>query len=73
MDKLNNISKNEMNIEILRFISIKSKELINILYDYIYNVYNTRTYVENYTNYYIYLASFDKINKLMEELDKKNE
>jgi len=71
--KLDKVSRNGNNMVYLDFTTDKIKELTDVLYDYIIYTYPTKNYTENYANYYEFIASFNQINKMLEDMANNKE
>lgn len=71
--KINKVVRTKDTIHRYDFISDKSEEVKDILYDYIIDTYKTRTYLENHNNYYEFLASFNQFVKMIEEMGRNTE
>lgn len=73
IDKIGDANTNEDNIGVVEYISDNLSRLRTMLIDYIENVYAGKSYIENSINYNRFLAVLNGINKLLEELDKKQD
>lgn len=73
LNKIQFIPKNNENLKVLDFSYNKLVEIQEILYDYIISSYKTKTYVENLSNYYEFIASIDGINKIISQLKQKSD
>lgn len=73
IDRIGDASINEENIGVVEFISDTLSRLRDMLTDYMDDVYSTKSYIENSVNYNRFLAVLNGINKLLEELDKKED
>lgn len=73
IDRINDISVVEENLEIIKYVSNTLSNLRDMLTDYINSVYKTKSYVENLVNYNKFLAVLNGINDILEEMNKKGE
>lgn len=75
LSSINGITKTQDNIDTLRRVIEALEKIKKLLLQYISTNYDMNTYIENYTNYIKFLATFRTISKVMNELslddDKK--
>lgn len=75
LSSVNGITKTQDNIDTLRRVIEALEKIKKLLLQYISTNYDMNTYIENYTNYIKFLATFRTISKVMNELslddDKK--
>ena len=70
--RLESISKTEDNAATIDFISDKTIELKQMIFDYLDTTYATQTYIKNYTTHQEYLMVLTGIKKLFDEIKPKN-
>lgn len=68
LSKIDRVDKTTKNLSIIDFSNKKLSELQGIMYDYILSTYKTKSYIENTTNYYEFLATLDGINKILKNI-----
>lgn len=73
IDRINDISVVEENLEIIKYVSNTLSNLRDMLTDYINSVYKTKSYIENLVNYNKFLAVLNGISDILEEMNKKGE
>ena len=73
IEKIGDASVNEENIGTIEYISNQLSTLRTMLTDYINSVYKTKSYIENSINYNRFLAVLNGINKILEEMTKKQD
>jgi len=79
IQRIDTISRSKDNIKILYFLIQKLQELKKNSYDYIIDVYDTKSFIENIVQYQQYLAVLNTVNQVLIELnpnkddDNKNE
>lgn len=73
LGRINNIPKTERILQPLTYCSKKLTEVRGILYEYILSSYKIKTYIENMSNYYEFLAVLQAINKIFSEISEKEE
>lgn len=73
LSRINNIPKTERIIQPLEYCTDKLTDIREILYSYILSSYKIKTYIENMTNYYEFLATLQAINKILSELGEKDD
>lgn len=71
-DSINNIAKNENNIETIKRLTSCLLRVKAILIDYVENNFDNNSYLDNYTIYVKYLAIFRTITRVIEELNRSN-
>lgn len=69
MTRLNKISKTQENIKVLQFVTNKLLELKQLVYYYLTNTFDTKTYIENSINYQEYLATISVVNKIFKQIN----
>lgn len=72
-EKINDAAVSEDSIGAVEYITTQLSELKEMLVDYINSVYQTKSYIENSINYNRFLAVLNGINKILDELTKKEE
>ena len=73
IDRIGDASTSEDNIHVIEYVSNKLAELQKMLTDYMNSVYKTKSYIENLVNYNRFLAVLNGINKILEEMNKKED
>ena len=73
IDRIGDASISKENIGIAQYISNNLIRLREMLTDYMQNVYQGKSYIENSINYNRFLAVLNGINKILEEVDKKED
>ena len=73
IDRIGDASVNEENIGIIEYISDTLSRLRTMLTDYVDSIYASKSYMENFVAYNRFLAVLNGVNKLLEELDKKED
>ena len=71
IDRIGDASINEENIAVVEFISENLSRLRTMLTDYIDSVYAGKSYIENAVTFNRFLATLNGINKMLEQLEKK--
>lgn len=71
IERISDAAISEENIGIAEYISDNLSRLRDMLVDYMNNVYQGKSYIENSINYNRFLAVLNGINKILEEVDKK--
>ena len=71
IDRIGSISVQEEDIGAIEYVSETLSNFRSMLTDYIDKVYSLNSYIENTVNYNRFLAVLHGINKILEELDKK--
>ena len=66
--RIDTISRSEDNIKILSFLISKLNELKKNIYDYIIDVYDTKTFMENIVQYQQYLAVLNTVNQVLNQM-----
>lgn len=70
---IDRIDKNGQNLNQLDFVTRKTNELRTLIYDYIIFTYKTKSYLENHTQYYRFIAISNQINKILTDIKRKEE
>ena len=70
--RLNKISTSSSNKSPMYFIQNQLNDLKEYVYNYLSNVYSTKTYIENNINYEQYLVILSNINNLLIQLNVKS-
>lgn len=73
IERIGETSTSEENIGTVQYISTNLTNLKDMLTDYMNSVYKTKSYMENSINYNRFLAVLNGINKIIEEMNKKEE
>lgn len=73
IDRIGDASINEENIGVVEYISDTLSRLRTMLTDYVDSIYASKSYMENFVAYNRFLAVLNGINKLLEEIDKKED
>ena len=73
IDRIGDANINEENIGVVEYISDTLSRLRTMLTDYIDSVYASKSYMENFVAYNRFLAVLNGVNKMLEELDKKED
>ena len=73
IDRIGDVSPSEENIGTMQYVSKTLSTLKDMIIDYISKVYQTKSYIENSINYGRFLAQLNGINKILEEMNSKNE
>lgn len=73
IDRIGDASVNEENIDVIEYISDTLSRLRTMLTDYVDSIYAGKSYMENFVAYNRFLAVLNGVNKLLEELDKKED
>lgn len=71
IDRIGDASINEENIAVVEFISENLSRLRTMLTDYIDSVYAGKSYIENAITFNRFLATLNGINKMLEQIEKK--
>lgn len=71
IDRISDASIDEENIAVVEFISENLSRLRTMLTDYIDSVYAGKSYIENAVTFNRFLATLNGINKMLEQLEKK--
>lgn len=72
VERVGDAGTSEENIKVIEYISNNLITLRDMISDYVNDVYQTKSYMENSINYNRFLASLNAINKLLEELQVKD-
>lgn len=73
IEKVGNIVITEENAGAIEYVSTTLTDLHDMVTDYLYSVYKTKSYTENSINYNRFLAVLHGINKILEEVAKKED
>lgn len=73
IDRIGDINVAEQNIGTVEYVSNTLASLKDMLTDYVNDVYRTKSYIENSINYNRFLAILNGINKILEEMNSKND
>lgn len=73
IERIGDASISEENIGVVEYISDTLSRLRTMLSDYMDSIYSTKSYIENSVNYNRFLAVLNGINKMLEEIDKKED
>lgn len=73
IDRIGDASINEENIAVVEFISENLSRLRTMLTDYIESVYAGKSYIENAVTFNRFLATLNGINKMLEQIEKKED
>ena len=73
IDRIGDINVAEQNIGTVEYVSNTLASLKDMLTDYVNDVYRTKSYIENFINYNRFLAILNGINKILEEMNSKND
>ena len=73
IDRIGDANTNEENIGVIEYISDTLSRLRTMLTDYVDSIYAGKSYMENFVAYNRFLAVLNGVNKLLEELDKKED
>ena len=73
IDRIGDINVAEQNIGTVEYVSNTLASLKDMLTDYMNDVYKTKSYIENSINYNRFLAILNGINKILEEMNSKND
>mgnify|MGYP003299433408 CR=1 FL=1 len=73
IERIGDASVREEDIGTIEYISTTLANLKDMLSDYMNSVYKTKSYIENSINYNRFLAVLNGINKILEEMNSKND
>lgn len=73
IDRIGDANINEENIAVVEFISENLSKLRTMLTDYIESVYAGKSYIENAVTFNRFLATLNGINKMLEQIEKKED
>ena len=73
IERIGDANVNEDNIGVIEYISDNLSRMRTMLTDYIESVYSGKSYTENSINYNRFLSVLNGINKLLEQLEKKED
>lgn len=71
IDRLGDVTTSEEDIPIFEYIITECTKIKDMITDYINSVYHTKSHTENLINYNRFLAVLSGINKILEEMNKK--
>lgn len=72
MKSINRITKNDENILPLKKIVVALGKVKAYIVDYLENIYNSTSYIDNFTNYIKFLVVFRTIGNVLKEMSKKD-
>ena len=72
MESINRITKNDENILPLKKIVVALGKVKAYIVDYLENIYNSTSYIDNFTNYIKFLVVFRTIGNVLKEMSKKD-
>ena len=72
IDRIGDAGISEENIKIIEYISNNLINLKDMISDYVNDVYQTKSYIENSIVYNRFLATLNGINRLLEEIQVKD-
>ena len=72
MESINRITKNDENILPLKKIVVALGKVKTYIVDYLENIYNSTSYIDNFTNYVKFLVVFRTIGNVLKEMSKKD-
>lgn len=70
IDLLQEIPKTDETIRVLDYVNNTLSDLKTYLNDYVANMYDNRTYIQNTVNFQKYLAIFDSVKAILEEVKR---
>ena len=73
VDRIGDAIVTEENIGVIEYVSKNLNNLRTMLSDYVSSIYSTKSYIENSINYNRFLAVLNGINKMLEQIHKKEE
>ena len=73
VDRIGDAAVTEENIGVIEYVSKNLNNLRTMLSDYVSSIYSTKSYIENSINYNRFLAVLNGINKMLEQISKKEE
>lgn len=73
IDRLGDASVQEDHIKTIEYISSTLIDLKSMVADYVNDVYQTKSYMENSINYNRFLATLNGVNRILEEIDEKED
>lgn len=71
VDRVNEIPTSDNTIASITFVAKKLADLRKMVADYMNDVYSTKSYMENAINYNRFLAVFNGINKILNEINEE--
>lgn len=72
IERIGDTSTSEENIPVIEYVSKQLADLQSMLTDYMNFSYKTKSYIENSINYNRFIAVLNGINKILEEMNKKD-
>ena len=69
-ETINRITKTETNIEPIRKILITLGKVKTYIVDYLDTIYNSTSYIDNFTNYIKFLMIFKTVGNILDEVNK---
>lgn len=73
IDIINNTSKDATLAKVYDYIVSRLSDLKKYITDYLTNVFDNKTYLENMTEFNKYLAVFDTVRNIFEDIQKRQE
>ena len=73
VDRIGDAVVTEENIAIIEYISKRLNSLRTMMSDYVSSIYSTKSYIENSINYNRFLAVLNGIDKMLNQISKKEE
>lgn len=70
LDKINEIPKTEDLSKVYNFVTNNLSDVKQFVYDYMNNMFDNKTYMENLVNYKKYISTLNVINGILEEIRK---
>lgn len=72
-EKLERVPKTDETINVVEFTSRKTEEIKMLIQKYVSDTYATKTYLENLTNYYQFIAAVKKIERGLATIERKKD
>lgn len=72
IERIGDTSTSEENIPVIEYVSKQLADLQEMLTDYMNSSYKTKSYIENSINYSRFIAVLNGINRILEEMNKKD-
>ena len=72
IERIGDTSTSEENIPVIEYVSKQLADLQSMIADYMNFSYKTKSYIENSINYNRFIAVLNGINKILEEMNKKD-
>ena len=73
IERLGDIATTEDNVPVVEYITSECTRIKDMITDYVNSVYQTKSHTENLINYNRFLAVLGGINKILEEMNKKED